>query len=93
MILDQDTACVLLFYKYVDIGDQRRQVADWFREACRRLQLKGRIRVALDGVNVTVCAPTHHLLMLIGKRRSSLVACPGFECVDSLVSAPDWALD
>ena len=46
--------CVLLYYKYVDIGDQRRQIADWFREACNRLHLKGRVRVALDGVNVTV---------------------------------------
>lgn len=58
MAQQEETPCILLYYKYVEIGDQRRAVADWFREACQRLNLKGRVRIALDGVNVTVRTST-----------------------------------
>jgi hypothetical protein len=48
---------VLLYYKYVDLyADQTtlRDVAAFYEQLCGRLQQKGRVRVARDGVNVTV---------------------------------------
>ena len=45
---------VLLYYKYVDLSAKQAEVAQWMLELCTSLELKGRIRVALDGVNVTV---------------------------------------
>jgi predicted sulfurtransferase len=45
---------VLLYYKYVDLRDRRDEVKRWFEELCARLRLVGRVRVALDGINVTV---------------------------------------
>ncbi len=44
---------ILLFYKYVDIEDPA-QVAEWQREICQKLELKGRIIIACEGINVTL---------------------------------------
>lgn len=50
-------AGVLLYYKYVELSHTDRwAIADWLQDLCSRLHLQGRIRVALDGVNVTVRA-------------------------------------
>jgi hypothetical protein len=45
---------ILLYYKYVDLSSCRDEVVAWIHDLCDRLNLKGRIRVAKDGVNVTV---------------------------------------
>jgi UPF0176 protein len=44
---------VLLFYKYITLGDPA-QVADWVRERCESLDLRGRILVAEEGINGTL---------------------------------------
>eukprot|EP01018_Ginkgo_biloba_P025676 Gb_11083 [translate_table: standard] len=44
---------VLLYYKYVTIPDPA-TVVDWFRNDCTALGLLGRVRVASNGINVTV---------------------------------------
>lgn len=44
---------ILLFYKYVFIEDPEK-VRDWQRFICEKLNLKGRIIVAHEGINVTV---------------------------------------
>eukprot|EP00752_Nemacystus_decipiens_P009767 g8723.t1 len=48
-------AGVLLYYKYVDLGEERRSaVKDWYLQHCGAEGLRGRVRVALDGVNCTL---------------------------------------
>lgn len=47
---------ILLYYCYVDLRACREAVHAWFIKLCEDLQLKGRVRVAFDGINVTVCA-------------------------------------
>lgn len=49
-----DMSAVLLYYKYVDLSDQREAVRAWMLSLCSGLSLKGRIRVGNDGINVTV---------------------------------------
>lgn len=44
---------VLLYYKYVNIPDTDALV-DWFQDNCTFLGLLGRVRVAPEGINVTV---------------------------------------
>jgi len=44
---------VLLYYKYVNIPDTDALV-DWFQNNCTSLGLLGRVRVAPEGINVTV---------------------------------------
>lgn len=50
------TSCegILLYYKYVDLASRQEDVRQWFLTLCEELQLKGRIRVARDGINCTV---------------------------------------
>lgn len=45
---------VLLYYKYVDLGDSQHEVQEWMQRLCEGLSLRGRIRVARDGINTTV---------------------------------------
>ena len=45
---------VLLYYKYVSLREGRDVIVDWMRSNCEGLGLKGRVRVAYDGINVTV---------------------------------------
>jgi predicted sulfurtransferase len=46
---------VLLYYKYLDLGESGREVCTaWFEASCRAAGLRGRVRVALDGVNATL---------------------------------------
>ncbi|CAM9225888.1 unnamed protein product [Laminaria digitata] len=46
---------VLLYYKYVNLGEERRAaVQDWYLHSCSAEGLRGRVRVALDGVNCTL---------------------------------------
>ena len=44
---------VLLYYNFVSISDAE-SVKRWFVSLCSELSLVGRIRIAPDGVNVTV---------------------------------------
>ncbi|KAH9312448.1 hypothetical protein KI387_027483 [Taxus chinensis] len=44
---------VLLYYKYVDIPDTE-SLLNWFRNDCTALGLVGRVRIAPNGINVTV---------------------------------------
>jgi hypothetical protein len=43
---------VLLYYKYTDLSTQQQTIAKWFETSCGALT--GRVRVAKDGINVTV---------------------------------------
>lgn len=46
---------VLLYYKYVSLNSiEREAVRQWFLENGTGLGMCGRVRVAFDGVNVTV---------------------------------------
>jgi predicted sulfurtransferase len=47
-------SAVLLYYKYIDLSEGRDAVTEWMRGQCADLQLKGRVRMAFDGINVTV---------------------------------------
>ena len=48
---------VLLYYKYVALEHGTCEaLAAWYARGCTALGLRGRVRVALDGVNVTVRA-------------------------------------
>lgn len=44
---------VLLYYKYTEIENPR-QVMDWQRQLCEKLNLTGRILIATEGINGTV---------------------------------------
>ncbi|BDC35053.1 hypothetical protein Noda2021_10110 [Candidatus Dependentiae bacterium Noda2021] len=44
---------ILLFYKYIDLENPH-AIADWHKELCERLSLKGRIIIAHEGINATV---------------------------------------
>ncbi len=44
---------VLLYYKYIEIKDPEK-VMDWQREICTKLNLKGRILIANEGINGTL---------------------------------------
>lgn len=50
-------AGILLYYKYVPLAGAEARVAAWYEELCGGLMQKGRVRVAVDGVNVVVSAP------------------------------------
>lgn len=50
---------ILLFYKYVSI-DNPKEVMDWQRELCTKLDLKGRLIVAHEGINVTLEGTTEN---------------------------------
>jgi predicted sulfurtransferase len=46
---------VVLYYKFVTIAQEDVDgVAAWFSQLCSSLSLLGRVRVALNGINVTV---------------------------------------
>jgi len=45
---------ILLYYKYVHLLGHETAVAAWYEQLCAALHQKGRLRVAADGVNVTV---------------------------------------
>ncbi len=54
-MLGNSCAGILLYYKYVDLTERQGEVQAWFLSLCKELNLKGRIRVARDGINSTVC--------------------------------------
>lgn len=47
---------VLLYYQYQDLAerDKRQALHEWYVDGCHRWGLRGRVRIAQDGVNVTV---------------------------------------
>jgi predicted sulfurtransferase len=51
---------VLLFYKYVTIEDPE-TIAQWQRELCSRLNLTGKILIAIEGINATVAGDSKDL--------------------------------
>jgi UPF0176 protein len=50
---------ILLFYKYVHIADPV-AVRDWLRSLCEKLDLKGRLIVATEGINITLEGTKEH---------------------------------
>ncbi|BDA43290.1 probable thiosulfate sulfurtransferase/rhodanese-like domain-containing protein at N-terminal half [Coccomyxa sp. Obi] len=52
--MEASTQGILLYYKYVDLTDQQTAVQQWMQSLCEDLGLRGRIRVARDGINTTV---------------------------------------
>lgn len=48
---------ILLFYKYVAI-EYPKQVVKWQKKLCQELGLKGRIFIAKEGINGTLCGST-----------------------------------
>lgn len=50
---EEEAYGVLLYYKYAQIPDVKSTV-DFYDSNCRSLGLVGRVRIAPDGVNVTV---------------------------------------
>ncbi len=53
--MDEDSEQgVLLYYKYVDLTEEQGAVKEWMQNLCQNLGLRGRIRVARDGINTTV---------------------------------------
>eukprot|EP00967_Tisochrysis_lutea_P026536 scaffold30628_cov21-Tisochrysis_lutea.AAC.1 len=42
---------ILLYYHYTDLKDQQQETAQWMQELCQSLGLRGRVRVARDGVS------------------------------------------
>jgi predicted sulfurtransferase len=54
LITENTMGAVLLYYKYVNLSEQRQDIAAWMLSSCTELDLKGRVRVANDGINVTV---------------------------------------
>ena len=53
---------ILLYYKYVDLASHQQDVKDWYLNVCREPELRGRVRVAKDGVNCTVIHTAQPLL-------------------------------
>eukprot|EP00240_Pyramimonas_obovata_P005512 CAMPEP_0118936094 /NCGR_PEP_ID=MMETSP1169-20130426/16003_1 /TAXON_ID=36882 /ORGANISM="Pyramimonas obovata, Strain CCMP722" /LENGTH=335 /DNA_ID=CAMNT_0006879205 /DNA_START=278 /DNA_END=1281 /DNA_ORIENTATION=- len=53
---DGESESILLYYKYASLEAPAVQLElrVWMEQLCRRLDLRGRVRVALDGLNVTV---------------------------------------
>jgi predicted sulfurtransferase len=50
---EADENGVLLYYAYAELGlDGRATMSEWYEQACS--ELRGRVRVALDGVNATL---------------------------------------
>ena len=45
---------ILLYYKYVDLTSHQEVLKAWYLNLCKELDLKGRVRVAKDGINCTV---------------------------------------
>lgn len=55
---------ILLFYKYVRIDDPN-AVHDWLEQLCKRYDLKGRLIVASEGLNITLEGTTEHTEIFI----------------------------
>jgi hypothetical protein len=73
---------VLLYYKFVVIPDVPAVVA-WFSSLCSSLALLGRIRIAPDGVNVTVGGTMESLF----KHMDAVDANPLFANIDFKLSS------
>ena len=52
--MEETTPGILLYYKYVDLTGEQTAVKQWMQTLCEDLGLRGRIRVAQDGINTTV---------------------------------------
>lgn len=53
-VLSCEAEGVLLYYAYRDLRQCQAEVRDWFEALCCSQGLVGRVRVALDGLNVTL---------------------------------------
>ncbi|CAM6017016.1 unnamed protein product [Sphagnum balticum] len=81
-IADGEMHGVLLYYKFVVIPDVPAVVA-WFSSLCSSLALLGRIRIAPDGVNVTVGGTMESL----SKHMDAVDANPLFANIDFKLSS------
>lgn len=50
---------ILLFYKYTHIAEPEK-VRDWFRALCEKYDLRGRLIIATEGINITLEGTTEH---------------------------------
>jgi UPF0176 protein len=75
---------VILFYKYVPVGDPEQLVAEQ-RALCSRLQVKGRLLIATEGINGTLAGSVSS----IDEYVSALHSDPRFADVTVKVSAGD----
>lgn len=75
---------VILFYKYVPIADPELFVADQ-RALCEQLGLKGRILVALEGINGTLAGPAEAVDRYVAQLNSD----PRFAGIEMKVSPGD----
>jgi UPF0176 protein len=55
---------ILLFYKYVHIENPQ-EVRDWLYDLCQKLDLKGRLIVASEGLNITLEGTTENTEIFI----------------------------
>ena len=56
--MDDQGCAILLYYKYLDLQEHQDSVAAWYKCVCEQLSLRGRVRVAVDGINVTLGGQT-----------------------------------
>jgi UPF0176 protein len=49
----EEEGIILLFYKYVKIENPT-EIYDWQMEMCKKFNLVGKIRIAREGINVTL---------------------------------------
>ena len=75
---------VILFYKYVPISDAD-HLAEEQRALCSRLQLKGRILIAEEGINATLAGPADAISEYVATLHSD----PRFADIEVKVSAGD----
>lgn len=80
----EETFPVILFYKYVEVGDPQGFAAAQ-RELCSALGLKGRLLIATEGINGTLAGPA----AAVEAYRTSLCADPRFSDVLFKVSGGD----
>ncbi|KAK3286321.1 hypothetical protein CYMTET_6113 [Cymbomonas tetramitiformis] len=55
-VANANDECLLLYYKYSPLAEANAvdAVRSWYQKLCEGLDLRGRVRVAQDGVNVTI---------------------------------------
>lgn len=62
----QDNFQILLFYKYVFINNPE-EVSSWLRALCQKFNLKGRLIVATEGLNITLEGQTDKTELFINE--------------------------
>lgn len=45
---------ILLYYKYIQLNEYQEEILEFFKKNGSNLNLRGRVRIALDGINATL---------------------------------------